>query len=206
MAEQKRLSGAAIGLLAFLPFVLYGFASGANHWRVATGGGLILCLVFLAVRLRRGISIKLMDWTTLIVFVIGSVLTIVLRWAAFPAYNTVVIWSCFAVAAWSSVLIGHPFTAAYARENEPPEFWDHPVFVRLNLVMTLSWCGLMTVNVGIAVIGVIVGGTFGKVVLGLVLPAVLLICGFIFNKRFPARYLSRLAYQGGGATPTVSGA
>jgi len=174
-----------------MPWILYGFASGTNHWRVATGGGLILCLVFMAVRLRRDISIKLMDLTTLTFFVIGSVLMLGLRSTVFPAYNVVVIWSCFAVAAWSSVAIGHPFTAAYARETAPPEFWDHPIFIRLNLVMTLFWCGLMTVNVGFAVTGVIIGGNFGKLVLGFALPTALLIAGFVFNGRFPARYLAR---------------
>ena len=205
MAEQKKLSGVAIGLMAFGPFVLYGVASGFNHWRVATGGGLVLCLIFLAVRLRRGIPTRLMDWTTLTFFVIGSVLMIGLRSTVFPAYNVVVIWSCFAVAAWSSVVIGHPFTTAYARENAPPEFWDHPIFIRLNLVMTLSWCGLLTVNVGFAVIGVIIGGNFGKLVLGFALPTALLIVGFVFNSRFPARYLARSGYQGDGASPTVPG-
>jgi len=204
VAEQKEPSGVAIGLMAFLPWLLYGFASGANHWRLATGGGLVLCMTNLAVLMRRGISIKPMDWTTLTFFVIGSVLMIGLRSAVFPAYNAVVIWSCFAVAAWSSVVIGHPFTAAYARENAPPEFWDHPIFIRLNLVMTLVWCGLLTVNLGLAVIGAILGGLFGKLVLGFAIPAALLIFGFVFNSRFPARYLARSGYQGDAASPKVS--
>ena len=206
MAEQKKLSGVAIGLMAFLPWLLYGFASGANYWRVATGGGLILCLVYLALLLRRSISIKLMDWTTLTVFAIGSVLMIGLHSTVFPAYHVVVIWSCFAVAAWSSVVIGHPFTAAYARENAPPEFWDNPIFLRLNLMMTLFWCGLLTVNVGFAVIGVIIGGNLGKLVPGFALPMVLLIFGFVFNSRFPARYLARSGYQGDAPSPKVSSA
>ncbi len=206
MAEDKKLSGFAIGLLTFGPWVLYGFASAANHWSVATGGGLILCLVFMAVRSRRGVAIRLMDWTTLTFFVICSVLMISLRSTAFPVYNVVVIWLCFAVAAWSSVVIGHPFTAAYARESAPPEFWDHPVFIRLNLVMTLVWCGLMTVNVGFAVTGVIIGGSFGKLVPGFALPTALLIAGFVFNSRFPARYLARAGLTlGDGATPAVPG-
>jgi hypothetical protein len=204
--EPKKLPGVAIRLMAFLPWLLYGFASGTNHWRVATGGGLILCLVYLAVLVRRGISIRLMDWTTLTVFVIGSVLMIGLHLTVFPDYDVVVIWSCFAVAAWSSVVIGHPFTVAYARENAPAEFWDNPTFLRLNLVMTLWWCGLLTVNVGFAVIGVIIGGNFGRLVIGFALPTVLLILGFVFNSRFPARYLARSGYQSDGASPTVSSA
>ncbi len=99
MAGQKKLSGVAMGLMAFGPFVLYGVASAANYWRVATGGGLILCLIFLAVRLRRRIPTRLMDGTTLTFFVIGSALMIGLRSSLFPTYNVVVIWSCFAVAA-----------------------------------------------------------------------------------------------------------
>ncbi len=103
-------------------------------------------------------------------------------------------------------MIGHPFTAAYARENAPPEFWDNPIFLRLNLVMTLFWCGLLTVNIGFAVTGVIIGGNFGKLVPGFALPMVLLIFGFVFNSRFPARYLARFGYQADGASPTVSSA
>ena len=103
MAEQRRISGIPTGVMAFIPWVVFGFASGFNHWRVATGGGLILCLVYLAVLVRRGISIKLIDWTTLTIFVIGAVLMFGVRSTMFPVYSAVLIWSCFALAAWSSV-------------------------------------------------------------------------------------------------------
>ena len=193
--EQKKLSGVAAGLMPFAPWILYGFAWGFNHWRVATGGGLILCLASLAMTIRRGASIKLPDWATLAFFVIASVMIIGLRSTAFTVYSAVVVWSCFALAAWGSVAIGHPFTAAYARETAPPEFWEHPIFIRLNLLMTLVWCGLMTVNIGLAVIGVIVGGDLAKPLLSYALPMAMLISGFAFNSRFPARYLARSGFQ-----------
>ena len=72
---------------------------------------------------------------------------------------------------------------------------EHPVFIRLNLLMTLVWCGLMTVNIGFAVMGVIVGGNLAKPLLSFALPMILLILGFAFNKRFPARYLARSGFQ-----------
>ncbi|HEY6298836.1 MAG TPA: hypothetical protein VIW95_04260 [Candidatus Binatus sp.] len=195
MAEQKKSSGRAIGVMAFAPWILYGFASGFNHWRIASGGGLILVFAYLAVMIRRGISIKLPDWSTLSFFVIASVMMIGLRSTTFTVYSAVVVWACFAGAAWGSVVLGHPFTAAYARENTPPEFWEHPVFNRLNLLMTLVWCGLMTVNIGFAVIGVIVGGNLAKPLLSYALPMALLVSGFVFNGRFPARYLARSGFQ-----------
>src|SRR5579864_3577685 len=73
VAEQTKNSGNPIGVVSFVPWIVFGVASGLNHWRVATGGGLILCVVYLAVLMRRGVSIKMTDWTMLIVFVIGAV-------------------------------------------------------------------------------------------------------------------------------------
>jgi hypothetical protein len=178
VAEEKKQSGIPVGLMAFAPFVFFLCASAVNYWRIATGGGLIISLIYLAVLRRRGIAIKLMDWTTLAAFTIGAVLTIGLRSTSFPIYNEVIIWSCFAVAAWGSIVIGYPFTAAYARENAPPEFWNNPVFILLNLVMSLFWSALLTVNVGFTIVGVILGGLFGQLVPGLALPMVLLIVGF----------------------------
>jgi hypothetical protein len=195
VADQKKPSGRAIGVMAFAPWILYGFASGFNHWRIAAGGGLLLCLLYLAILIRRGASMKLPDWSTLIFFVIASVMMIVLRSTAFTVYSAVVVWSCFALGAWGSVAIGRPFTTVYARESAPREFWEHPVFIRLNLLMTLVWCGLMTVNIGFAVIGVVVGGNLTKPVLSFAVPMALLISGFAFNKRFPARYLARSGFQ-----------
>ncbi len=138
---------------------------------------------------RRGISIKLIDWTTLTIFVIGAFLMFGMRSTMFPIYSAVLIWSCFALAAWSSVLVAirsqRPTPAKMLRPNSG----SIRVFIRLNLLMTLVWCGLMTVNIGFAVIGVIVGGNLAKPLLSFGVPTALLVLGFVFNGRFPARYL-----------------
>src|ERR1700691_1812363 len=100
MAEQKTSSSRVIGVMAFAPWILYGFASGFNHWRVAAGGGLILSLISAAMAQNRGASLKLMDFTALTFFAIASIITIGLRASWFPTYNAVIVWSCFAIAAW----------------------------------------------------------------------------------------------------------
>ena len=206
MAVLKKLPGAAISLMAFAPWILYGFASGFNHWRIAAGGGLILWLASAATARSRGASLKLMDLTALTFFAIASVLAIGMRASWFPTYNAVIVWSCFAIAAWSSVAVGRPFTAAYARENAPQEFWSNPVFIRLNLLMALVWCGLMTVNLLLAATGVMVGGLFGQVVLGIAIPMAVLVAGFIFNGRFPQHYLAQAGFQADVASSTASSA
>jgi hypothetical protein len=191
VAEQKQISGKLIGLLAFLPWLVYIFASGRNHWGIATAGGTIMCLVYLAM-LRRQATIKLMDWTTLSFFVAASILTIGLHSTVLATYQVMIIWSFYAVTGWASIALGRPFTAAYAREEQPPEVWELPIFHRVNGIMTLFWCRLFSVNVGFGAIAVMVGGNLGKLVPGFLIPTGLLIYGFIFSKRFPMHYVQRV--------------
>ncbi len=33
----------------------------------------------------------------------------------------------------------HPFTAEYARQNTPREYWDSPLFRRINRVLSVAW-------------------------------------------------------------------
>ena len=202
MAEEKKYSGKVIALFAFLPWLVYVFASGAGRWDVATAGGMIMCLVYLAV-LSRQTTIKLMDWTTLTFFLSAMVLTIGLRSNVLATYQVMIIWSFYAVAGWASVVLGTPFTVAYAREEQPPEVWELPIFHRINWIMTLFWCGLFSVNVFFGVIAVMVGGNLGRLVPGFLIPTALLIYGFYFSARFPMRYVARVN-AGGAAAETAN--
>ena len=198
MAEEKKIPGKLMALLAFLPWLIYILASGGNHWSIATAGGTAMCLVYLAM-LHRQTTIKLMEWTTLAFFVTASILTIGLHSTVLATYQVMIIWSFYAVAGWASVVFGRPFTVAYAREEQPPEVWDLPIFHRVNWIMTLFWCGLFTVNVGFGAIAVMVGGNLGRLVPGFLMPMGLLIFGLIFTKHFPKRYVAHV--NAAGATP-----
>jgi hypothetical protein len=203
VAEEKKYSSRVIALFAFLPWLVYIFASGGNHWGVATAGGMIMCLVYLSV-LSGQATIKLMDLTTLAFFVIASILTIGLHSNVLATYQVMIIWSFYAVAGWASVVLGMPFTAAYAREEQPPEVWNLPIFHRVNWIMTLFWCGLFSINVFFGVIAVMVGGNLGRLVPGFLIPTGLLIYGFIFSRRFPMRYVARVNAGGAAAEAAES--
>src|SRR5437762_659785 len=115
-----------MALFAFLPWLVYIFASAANGWDLATSGGMIMCLIYLSV-LGQQSTIKLMDWTTLAFFVTAMILTIGMRSTVLATYQVMIIWAFYALAAWASIALGRPFTAAYAREEQPPEVWDLPI-------------------------------------------------------------------------------
>jgi hypothetical protein len=207
VAEEKKYSSKLIALFAALPWLVYAFASAGNHWSVATAGGTIMCLVYLAV-LRQQTTVKLMDLTTLAFFITASILMIGLHSKVLPVYQVMIIWSFYAVAGWASIAAGMPFTAAYAREEQPPEVWDLPIFHRLNRIMTLFWCGLFSVNVGFGAIAVMVGGNLGRLVPGFLIPTGLLIYGFVFSRHFPMRYVARVnaADAAGGSAESPSSA
>jgi hypothetical protein len=199
MAEEKKPAG-KLALLAFAPWIVYIVFAGAKRWDAAAVGGAIVCLVYLAILNRRS-TIKLMDWTTLAYFVTAAFIIVGLRSSAFPVYQVIVIWSFFAAAAWTSIAVGKPFTLAYAREQQPfPEIWEFPVFKRTNLILTAFWGGVFSVNVGFAVLSVIIGGDFGKLVPGFLIPTALLVFAFVFSARFPARYVARFNERAAAAS------
>src|SRR5712664_4266430 len=48
-----------------------------------------------------------------------------------------------------------PFTIQYAREQAPREVWDNPLFMRLNVILTVAFGLMFTVNAGLEVIALV---------------------------------------------------
>lgn len=51
-----------------------------------------------------------------------------------------------AAGAWSSLVVGHPFTLDYARRHVDLAFWHDKTFVRSNQFITALWASVFTVN------------------------------------------------------------
>jgi hypothetical protein len=62
----------------------------------------------------------------------------------------VLINGALAVGSWGSMLIGQPFTMAYARQNVDPALWNAPVFIRTNMRITAVWAAAFTFNTALA--------------------------------------------------------
>ena len=82
---------------------------------------------------------------------------------------------------FGSVLIGHPFTQGYAREQAPPEVWNSPHFHAFNRKISLFW-GLAflvgTVSLTLA------GATDSRqVLLRVIVPFGALACAFTYTQR-----------------------
>ncbi|MBV9513010.1 MAG: hypothetical protein JO280_03050 [Mycobacteriaceae bacterium] len=55
-----------------------------------------------------------------------------------------------AIGAWAGLLVGKPFSLAYARQNTDPALWNQPVFMRTNVVITTTWATAFTINTALA--------------------------------------------------------
>src|SRR5574341_619179 len=120
--------------LAFTPWIAYWVLAGVGVRWAGLGAGLGLSLVLCARGLRRG-GLKAMELAALVFFGADAV--------ALRAPATL------ALMAWSTLLAGAPFTAQYARENWPREYWEAPLFRRLNAFLTGLWGAVFTLNAGL---------------------------------------------------------
>ena len=77
-----------------------------------------------------------------------------------------------------------PFTCYYARKRTPPAIWRHPLFLRVNLIMTGVWAVMLAAAVVISL--------HPSLVMQAVVPVVIFVgAGIPFNRLFPDYYMKR---------------
>ena len=187
MTEQVQSSGSAATNFGFAVWITYGVLSGNGYWIVAALGALAIASAIVAHEHRRRAT-KIMDCTTVAYFVFTLITTIAVGPWLFKNYNVFLTWTVFAMVTWATLLIGFPFTIQYAREQAPVEVWDHPLFMRLNVILTVVFGLMFTVNAGLGVLALMTGHL---IMLGLIVPIALLIAAIVFSSIYPKRYAER---------------
>ncbi len=130
-----------------------------------------------------------LDWAATAYFALATASLIAWPEAAGPIFADFAvtgIYLCLFCAAFVPPLLGMaPFTHHYARKYTPPAVWNHPIFLRINLLMTYVWAGLFLLCVLLSLYPSVV--TRALIPLGMILGV-----GLPFNLRFPDYYLRRL--------------
>lgn len=93
---------------------------------------------------------------------------------------------CFFAAAFFPPLIGlAPFTAHRAKKRTPEEFWNNPIFININRIITYVWAGIFALNALMCL--------YPSLITRVIIPNALIFAfGFPFSSRFPDYYLQRL--------------
>lgn len=152
--RSGRVSGALDGFLnsplaGLAPWIIMSLFSGPGRFEEAVAGAFGFALLVFAAGRRRGQSVKLLELFDIAFFGVLAVVGIV---ASRGMIEWLELWAgelsnlALAVFALGSLLARMPFTVQYAREQTPREYWDSPLFLRVNYAITGVWAASFTVN------------------------------------------------------------
>lgn len=166
-------------LAPWLPWIAY-LIIAAFQREIALVAGLVLVVALALLKLYRGILM----WVTLGFFAAATIAVIGLH-NAWTAHNLGFLANgALASAAWCGLLVGKPFTMDAARETTDPVHWDHPVFIRINVVISAVWALAFTVNAA-AALALTAGKLHGWA--GIAIPVGSLAGAIVFTARYPKR-------------------
>jgi hypothetical protein len=130
-------------VLGFMPWILFLFFSGGTFVSLerAIVVGLLASVVFGFRELRKGF---LLQWGTLIFFIVCLVTVDGLKWVAVAKNMGILSNGFLALVIWGTILAGKPFTLQYARAELPKERWDDPALLQSCRFLAIVWALLLT--------------------------------------------------------------
>lgn len=195
--NKPHIPGMVWTVLAFVPWILYwvlvglGRTSAGILWGL--GGSLAINGYRLIVR-----KVKILDAVSLVFLAASGLVTIILGSDLVVLYGGVLSDLTLALMAWGSLMARNPFTYDYAKEDWDAAFWDNPIFVRTNQIITAVWGGIFTLQALFEGAALVMGlqGTARLLLVALV-PRSMLGIGIAFSAWFPRWYPLRAAARQG---------
>lgn len=125
-------------LMGFLPWILYYLLSGHTHEShiLALFVALAITLILDRHELKKGF---VFTWGSTIFFAGLLIFTLTTSYA-WPSANANFLANiALMLITWISVLIKKPFTLQYARETTGKKYWNSPLFIKVNYLVTITW-------------------------------------------------------------------
>jgi hypothetical protein len=135
-------------LLAFAPWLSFLVIAhgGITRLKIGLAVALALSVVMGLARLHRGIIL----WVGLVFFTYATAAVFLFEDMWTIRHMGILASGALAAGAWLTVALGKPFTLDYAREHTDPSLWNHPDFIRTNVLLTSVWASTFTLNVALA--------------------------------------------------------
>ncbi|HET9728874.1 MAG TPA: hypothetical protein VFR41_05600 [Acidimicrobiia bacterium] len=123
-------------LRGFLPWIVYPIAAAMADWRIAA----LIALAIAAVGAATNGARRDMFATSAVAF-FGALFVVAAVDPSSGLHRFVgaLTPGALAIAALVSIAIDQPFTIPFAKRVAPPEFWDTPMFVHINVVLSAVW-------------------------------------------------------------------
>jgi len=185
-------------LKSFAPWIAYAAGAAISDWRYGAAAGLATGAVVL-LQQHRGHGVELLTAVTTVFFAAVLPIAIVDPEAGIHQYMAALSLGTLGAAATASLLVHKPFTLAIARQSTPAELWDHPLFHRVNAVITSVWAASF---VATALVCAALAHQYPDLV---PLWVAAQIIGFVIPARFTRRYPDHVRAQLLDAAPATTG-
>lgn len=182
-------------ILSFLPLIAFSvLARVLPHHDIGAAGLTAALIAVIAILTARPV------WPPKILNATSFVLFVVLAVAGFSGSAGPDRWLATWAAAGLALVIGlailalvpvMPFTEQFARQSTPQAYWSSPTFKQINRVLSMSW-GVALIGVGVSRVAAVAinGHTIRRLpdlLLGLAVPALILLYMLRFSKSYPDR-------------------
>ncbi|TAL61201.1 MAG: hypothetical protein EPN84_08330 [Legionella sp.] len=173
-------------IIGFLPWIIYSLLVSVLPGQHVLAVLVALCLTVISDELKKGF---ILAWGTFCFFLFMLFGTYFFSEAWLEYYANVIANGALAVITWFSLAINKPFTLQYAKEQVPPEFWNSPLFLKVNQIITAVWglCFTLCVVTNFAQLraNLVMDGVYESLTYAFIIAAVL------FTKVFPDWYKQR---------------
>ena len=143
-------------LSGIVPWILFSVLSSPGRFEIAVCTALGLALLALWLGHRRGFGVYALDVLGVAFFAALAVVGLVVDEGSIEFLEvwagelTNVVLAVFVIA---TIAFRRPFTLAYAKKNAPEEYWDSPLFLRINYVISSVWAAAFVFNAAVGFIG-----------------------------------------------------
>ena len=179
-------------LFGFVPWIGFWVLGGLDRHALAVAWGLGASIAICAWNLRRG-RVKAIEVTAGGFFALHAAANAALGPSVLTPWDPALASGALGAMAWITLLAGIPFTAQYAREDWPKEYWEAPLFRRVNTMLSATWALIFSVNALMGLASV----AWPRAALGLVIvvPQLLIAVGVAASIVVPRWYPRRWAAQ-----------
>src|SRR5258708_4145400 len=135
-------------LKSFLPWILFFILIGHSEEKldVAIIAATIASILCDFNRLKHGF---ILSWGTFFFFIFMLVAVVIFKSQWIARYSEFFSNGALAAIAWISILVRKPFTIQYAKEIVSSDKWQHPLFIKINYMLTSAWGILFLIGTGL---------------------------------------------------------
>jgi carotenoid cleavage dioxygenase len=140
---KKLLQNSILG--GFIPWIFFSLVyqpSSPTMILVSSIGSIILMGLLNFKEIQKGF---VLPWGSLLFFAFSALNGAFGFWVWGETYAYLLVNSALAAIVLLSMVLGKPFTLQYAREQVDKSKWNHPIFIKINWILTGIWALLLIV-------------------------------------------------------------